>query len=183
MSKGATIREETPDDVDAVRSVVGRAFGGAKVSDLLDDLRESAAWLGAAFVAEEKGEVVGQVCYTRGWLDAPTKLLEVLVLSPLAVRPDRQRVGIGSRLVRESLEVLAGRVEPLVFLEGDPGYYSRLGFVAGEELGFTAPSVRIPGPAFQVGTLTGYEQSWMTGALVYPDVWWRHDSVGLRPES
>jgi len=37
-------------------------------------------------------------------------------------------------------------------------------------------------PPFQVATLPGYEQDWMTGAVVYPDVWWRHDAVGLRPE-
>lgn len=23
-------------------------------------------------------------------------------------------------------------------------------------------------------------QDWMTGPLVYPDVWWRHDGAGLR---
>jgi putative acetyltransferase len=134
-------------------------------------------------VAGEKGEVVAHVSYTRAWLDAPTKLVEVLVLSPLAVRPDRQRVGIGSQLVRETLRLLEDRPEPLVFLEGGPDYYARLGFIAGKELGFTAPSARIPAPAFQVATLPGYDQSWMSGALVYPDVFWRHDSVGLRPEA
>ena len=71
----------------------------------------------------------------------------------------------------------------MVFLEGSPDFFSRLGFIAGEQLGFEPPSVRIPKPAFQVATLPGYEQAWMTGALVYPDVWWRQDSVGLRPEA
>lgn len=184
MSKKApSIREETAEDRDVVRHVVAAAFGGDKVPRLLDDLRESVAWLGLSFVAEEKDEVVGHIGYTRAWLDTPTKLLEVLVLSPLSVRPDRQRTGVGSLLVTETMRLLAGRPEPLVFLEGDPGFYARLGFVAGEELHLTAPSTRIPGPAFQVGTLPGYEQSWMTGALVYPDVWWRHDLVGLRPEA
>lgn len=69
-----------------------------------------------------------------------------------------------------------------MFLEGDPGYYSRLGFVPGEPLGFRSPSARIPRGAFQVRTLPG-RPGRVTGALVYPDVWWRHDAVGLRPES
>lgn len=181
--KAPTVREETVEDVDAVRQVVARAFGGEKVPELLDGLRESAAWLDLSFVAEEKGEVVAHVSYCRGWLDAPTKLVEVLVLSPLSVRPDRQRTGIGSLLVTETLRLLDGRPEPLVFLEGAPDFYARLGFIAGEELGFTAPSARIPGPAFQVATLPGYDQAWMSGALVYPDVFWRHDCVGLRPEA
>jgi putative acetyltransferase len=183
MSDKRIVRAETADEADDVRRVVTAAFGGEKVPDLLDGLRESVAWLDLSFVLEEKGDVVAHVAFTRGWLDAPSKLVEVLVLSPLSVLPDRQRSGIGSQLVTETLRSLEGRREPLVFLEGAPDYYSRLGFVAGSELGFTAPSVRIPKPAFQVATLPGYEQQWMKGALVYPDVFWRHDSVGLRPEA
>lgn len=178
-----TIREEGAADADAVRRVVTGAFGGEKVPELLDALRDSVAWLDLSYVAEEKDEVVAHLCYTRAWLDAPRKLVEVLALGPLAVRPDRQRDGIGSRLVAETLRLLEDRPEPLVFLEGSPDFYSRLGFIAGEELAFAAPSVRIPGPAFQVGTLPGYDQSWMSGALVYPDVLWRQDAVGLRPEA
>ncbi len=45
--------------------------------------------------------------------------------------------------------------------------------------GFTAPSDRTPGSAFQVVRLAGYED-WMTGRVVYHDVWWRHAAVGLR---
>jgi putative acetyltransferase len=182
MSSKPVVREETPDDVDAVRSVVAQAFGGEKIPELLDALRDSVAWLDLVHVVEEKDEVVAALAYTRGWLDAPDKLVEVLVLSPVAVRPERQRAGLGSLLVRESLRSIEGRPEPLVFLEGGPDFYSRLGFIPGSELRFTPPSVRIPAPAFQVATLPGYEQAWMHGALVYPDVWWRQDAVGLRPE-
>jgi putative acetyltransferase len=182
VSKRTEIREESADDVDAVRRVVAAAFGGEKVPELLDAFRESVAWLDLAYVVEEEGEVVASICYTRAWLDAPTKLVEVLALSPLAVRPDRQRTGIGSGLVKETLRLVEGRPEPLVFLEGSPDFYSRLGFIAAGELGFSAPSARIPVPAFQVATLPGYDQTWMSGAVVYPDVLWRLDSVGLRPE-
>ena len=185
MSKHRTIRAEDPGDADevvAVRRVVSSAFGGEHVAGLLDGLRESVAWLDLCFVAEDAGEIVGMVCYSRAWLDAPARLVEVLVLSPLAVRPEHQRTGLGTELVRDTMDRLSDRDEPLVFLEGDPGYYSRLGFVAGEGLGFTSPSVRIPTPAFQVGSLPGYDPEQMTGALVYPDVFWRHDAVGLRDE-
>jgi putative acetyltransferase len=177
------IRAETAGDADGVRTVVSDAFGGSEVAELLDDLRDSVAWVDLSFVAEEGDEIVGHVSYTRGWLDAPGSLVEVLVLSPLSVRRERQRAGIGSRLVRTTLRTLTARLEPLVFLEGDPRYYSRLGFVAGTQLEFTSPSVRIPGPAFQVITLPGYDPGSMRGALVYPDVWWRHDAVGLRGDA
>ena len=68
---------------------------------------------------------------------------------------------------------------PLLFLEGSPRYYPRFGFEAGETLGFIRPSVRIPEAAFQVVRLQAWE-AWMTGQLVYSEIFWRHDAVGLR---
>jgi putative acetyltransferase len=98
------------------------------------------------------------------------------------VRPDRQHAGVGTALVAAALAAAAERDEPLVFLEGDPRYYSWLGFVAAGTLGFTAPSPRIPDRAFQVWPTPAYRGG-LSGALVYPDVFWRHDAVGLRPTS
>ena len=176
------LRAEAPADLDAVRAVVEAAFGGPDVPALLDDLRTSVAWLGLSFVAELEGEVVAHVAFTRAWVDDPASLVEVLVLSPLSVRPDLAGRGIATALVPWALEALAGREEPMVFLEGDPGFYSRLGFVRGDLLGFAPPSKRIPPAAFQARPLPG-RPGFVSGALVYPDVWWRHDAVGLRPDA
>lgn len=183
MSKTPTVREATSEDLDTVRKVVSAAYGGERTAGLFDRLRESSAWLDVAFVVEDKDHIVAAACYTKAWLDAPTKLFEVLVLFPVAVHPDRQRAGVGTLLVEESLQRLGDRDEPLVFLEGDPGFFSRVGFIAADELQFEPPSTRVPGPAFQVATLPGYEQATMTGRVVYPDVWWQHDAVGVRPEA
>jgi putative acetyltransferase len=174
------VRAETPADVPAVQEVVRDAFGGDRVPGLLAELRSSVAWLGLSFVAEQDEEIVGHVSYTRAWVDAPERVVEVLVLSPLSVRPGHQRRGVGAALVRASLDRLHDRDEPLVFLEGDPGYYHRLGWRPAGDWGFTPPSVRIPDPAFQAVRLPAYDAG-LTGALVYPDVFWRHDCVGLRP--
>lgn len=161
--------------------VVEAAFGSPSgVHLLLHDLRSSVAWLGLSFVAVDDGEVVGHVAYSRAWLDDPRRLIEVLVLSPMSVRPDHQRQGIGLQLIRDSLAKLGGRREPVVFLEGDPSYYSRAGFKAGASFDFTPPSPRVPPLAFQALPLASYDSE-MKGGLVYPDVWWRHDAVGLRP--
>ena len=174
------VRPEQPSDVPEVQQVVEAAFGRQHgVHLLLEELRTSIAWLGLSFVAVDADEIAGHVAYTRAWVDAPRRLVEVLVLSPMSVRPDRQRQGIGTRLIHDSLAALQDRPEPAVFLEGDPAYYSRLGFMPGVSFGFSAPSVRIPQPAFQLVTLPSYDEH-LTGALVYPDIWWRHDAVGLR---
>lgn len=169
------------EEYEAMRDLSVSAFGGdPQIRILLDMLRESWAWDDElCFVAELGDELAGQVLYTRAVLDAPSRLVDVLVLSPVGVRPDLQNSGIGSRMIRESLAQVASRSEPLVFLEGSPRYYQRFGFQRASALGFVAPSVRIPTPAFMVHRLPNY-QSWMTGALVYPDAFWRADAVGLR---
>ena len=174
------VQAERSEQVAASQRVVAAAFGEEPVAELLADLRRDHCWRGLSFVAvTDDGEVVGHVAYTRAWVDAPDRLVPVLVLSPLSVHPDRQRAGVGAALVRESLAALAERPEPVVFLEGDPGYYGRLGFEAAGSWGFTAPSARIPPAAFQAVRLPSYDAS-VQGALVYPDVFWRHDAVGLR---
>lgn len=176
------VRAERDEDHGAVRQVHIAAFGDhtPMVADLVDDLRRSlTADSGLSLVAEQAGEVLGHVMFTRSLLDAPARLLPVQVLSPLAVRPERQRQGIGTALVRNGLRILADRGVPVVFLEGDPAYYARFGFRPGAELDFRKPSLRIPDAGFQAIALPAY-QPWMTGTLVYSDTFWRHDAVGLR---
>jgi putative acetyltransferase len=176
------IRSQTPADTAAVRLVTNRAFGHHEgVDDLVDALAAGPARL--SLVAQsDTGDIVGHVMLSRGWLDAERELVDVLVLSPLSVDPDFQRRGIGGRLVRAALAGAESRGAPAVFLEGWWHYYSRFGFEPGEKYGFTAPSQRIPAPAFQVVLLAPW-QDWMTGQLVYPDAFWAHDSVGLRGET
>lgn len=148
------IRAETPADHDAVLAVVRQAFG-----------------------EEHGGTVAGHTMVGRNLLDAPPGLVDVGVLSPLAVRPDVQRRGIGRALVAAAVEASAGY--PALFLEGDPRHYGPLGFRPGAGLGFRRPSLRIPPAAFQVRLSAGYEE-WMTGTLVHDPLFWDLDAVGLR---
>ncbi|MEV4702798.1 N-acetyltransferase [Actinoplanes sp. NPDC049316] len=174
------IRREEPSDHDAVLEVDRRAFGdqGAVVAALVDGLRRDDPDA-LSLVAVEADRVTGHVMCTRSLLDAPPRLVDVQVLSPLAVLPGHQRQGLGSALVAAAAETVAARGVPLLFLEGDPAYYSRLGFTPGGERGFRKPSLRIPDAAFQVMLLPAYEP-WMTGTLVYSATFWEYDCVGLR---
>lgn len=176
------LREETSADLDAVRALISAAFGREQVVELADALRAAPAPLAPqAIVAECDGRVVGHVMLSASRLDAPRQLLDVLVLSPLAVLPEYQGRGVGTQLVRRAIAATEERGVPLLFLEGSPLYYGPRGFARADELGFRTPSLRIPPPGFQVARLTTY-QPWMTGTLVYSETFWALDCVGLRTE-
>jgi putative acetyltransferase len=175
------VRAESAGDEPAVADLLTSAFDGPVVAELVGSLRRSDWWVeGLSLTAVVGRELVGYVLFTSAIVDAPERLVDVLVLSPLAVAPEHQGRGIGSALVREGLALASRRPEPVVFLEGSPGYYPRFGFRPAVPLGFIRPSPRIPEPAFMAYPLPAYQPS-LSGALVYPDAFWRHDCVGLRP--
>jgi putative acetyltransferase len=176
------VRAERPTDESAVDQLIDEAFvdDGALIVSLVHELRKLvASQAGSSLVAEDVGKIVGHVMFTRSLLDAPLRLLEVRVLSPLSVTPSRQRQGIGGELVRSGLHEMRRQRIPIVFLEGSPGYYPRFGFAPGLEQGFRKPSLRIPDLAFMALRLDSYE-TWMTGTLVYAHEFWDFDAVGLR---
>ncbi|GAB96369.1 putative acetyltransferase [Kineosphaera limosa] len=188
MNEGTIIRAEQTHERAAVLDLVAAAFVDdglvARVVQALDDSGDAPPGLSLVAVAPqgrggEAGTVVGHVLGSRALLDARQRLVEAVVLGPLSVTESARGQGIGGRLIEALVQAAAAAGYPAVFLEGDPGFYSRFGFAAAEPLGFRRPSLRIPAPAFQVRLLPGHE-AWMSGTLVYPRAFWDHDSVGLR---
>lgn len=176
------IREEQPRDHNQVCKVHMAAFGdhGRVVVPLVDDLRKSLTTeQGLSLVALDDDVVVGHVMFTRNLLDAPERLVDVQVLSPIGVLPQRQRQGVGTSLIKHAIAMLVDLDVPAIFLEGPPDYYQQFGFQPGGDHGFGKPSLRIPDPAFQVRLLPTHKQ-WMTGTLIYRQAFWDHDAVGLR---
>ena len=53
----------------------------------------------------------------------------------MAVLPDHQRCGVGSRLVERGLQVLRGEGHQAVIVLGHPEYYPRFGFVPASRFG------------------------------------------------
>ena len=148
------VRPETGADHEAVRHVHERAFAPSVVeASLVDELRAAGDLVPElCLVAEEGGHVLGHIAYSRARLESGH---EVLALAPMAVLPQRQRGGIGSALVRESLARAAATDFPLVVVLGHPGYYPRFGFEPGAAYGILDP-YGVPPEAWMVHPLPAY---------------------------
>ena len=137
------IRYAAPSDHAAIEAVVEAAFGRAGEARLVERLRADDDAM-FELVAEDAGAVVGHIMFSRLWADRNELYA---ALAPLAVRPDLQRSGLGSQLVRAGLDSVRQFGAFGVLVLGDPAYYGRFGFAAA-----TAAEVRAPyggHPAFQ----------------------------------
>ncbi len=177
------MRPEQSADRESVRRVVAAAFGhddparGDEVAHIWEALGHHRR---TGLVAEERGVVVGHVGLSGAWVDARRELVEVWVLSPLSVLPERQHGGVGTALVAVAVETARHSGVPALFLEGSPSFYGDRGFERADRHGFLPAALeRTPRAAFQVAVFGGLEP-WMTGQLIYPDVWWEHSAAGLR---
>jgi putative acetyltransferase len=161
------IRPEQPADYEAIAQVVEAAFGDPNVVRLVERIRESEHYVAElSLVAERDGHVVGHMMFSYVTLRRAHDEKPVLVLSPLAVRPDCQKDGVGTALVRAGIAEAEARNEPLVIVEGIPAYYPRFGFERARLHGIEPPSAHIPDAAFMVLRLTNYEPSYR-GMIIY----------------
>ena len=138
------IRPEEPRDRDAALEVQRLAFGSEEESDIVVAVRDEEGSFG--LVADDAGEIVGHVQFSRGWIGASA----VVALGPVGVRPDRQGRGFGSELIRAGLDEARRRGEVAVMLLGSPAFYPRFGFVAGRTLGLSNPFTGVDAGGFEI---------------------------------
>jgi len=127
------VRLETTGDVVAIRAIAEAAFLQSAEAQLVDDLRDAGDSV-FSLVAVEGETVIGHAMFSR--LKAP---FPALALAPVAVRPERQRMGVGSRLIREGIARSEAAGWSGIFVLGDPVFYRRFGFDVGKASGFISP--------------------------------------------
>jgi putative acetyltransferase len=150
------IRSERTDDHAAVRALNKSAFESPLESRLVDALREQADPT-ISLVAENEGVIVGHIMFSPV-THAGDPELKVIGLAPMAVSPDRQRQGIGSRLVEAGLAQCRELGFAAVIVLGHPEYYPRFGFRPSTEFGIVS-KYEVPAEVFmalelQSGALT-----------------------------
>ncbi len=146
-----SIHPEAADDREAVGRLLLGAFPTSDEAGLVERLREDGD-AAVSLVAVEAREVVGYVLFSR--LRAPAA---ALALAPLAVRADRRRRGIGSRLVESGLDRARQEDWRGAVVLGDPAYYRRFGFRPDTVRGMASPYAgpALMGLAFAEGSLSG----------------------------
>jgi len=129
----AHVALETHGQAPAIRALLLQAFPTALEADLVDRLRHDGD-VAIGVVAMEADAVVGYAAFSP--MAAPMKALG---LGPVAVKPDRQRSGIGEMLIRNGVQRAKEAGWDAVFVLGASAYYSRFGFETAHASGFTSP--------------------------------------------
>ena len=143
----ATLRKEKKTDWKAVEQVTYRAFRGAPPTGADDDGREALLARKLRFcpafvpeldyVAELNGSIIGSIMYTLSKVVGEGKEWETLTFGPVSVLPKYQRQGVGSALIRKTLNAACELGYRAVLIYGHENYYPRFGFKPASEFGIT----------------------------------------------
>ena len=125
-----TIRPETAADAPAIRALLAGAFEASAEgeAELVEHLRRDGDLVLALVAVDAAQRVVGHVAFPRLYLETPDREFPAIGLAPLAVVATHRRQGVGAALVRAGLDRLAASGETIVFVLGNPDYYTRFGF-------------------------------------------------------
>jgi putative acetyltransferase len=169
VAEGVVIRPERDADRRAIAEVVRAAFvkQPEEVASFVERIRASKEFIPElALVAEDSSGVIAHLMLS--WVGVVSgSTPRILNLTPVSVRPDRQRMGVGTRLIRYALDRAEGAGEPAVMVEGIADYYPRFGFERASGLGYISPHPKIPDAAFMVKRLRGWTPD-LAGRIVYP---------------
>jgi len=164
------IRQESAEDYEEIDTITRRAFGqsGELVAELVNLIRKSPNYIPAlSLVAEKEKKIVGHIMLSHLNLDDNGTVRSVVTLSPISVKPEEQKKGIGSSLIKTAIKKTDALGEPFIILEGNPNYYSRFGFKPGKDFGISiAPPHWAPDAAL-ILPLSKYNQA-IKGKIIYP---------------
>jgi putative acetyltransferase len=145
------VRTENLEDRKSVRRVNELAFGRRNEADLVDALRANARpYVSSVAVIDE--QVVGHILFSPVSVESEGSAFTAMGLAPMAVLPECQNQGIGSRLVREGLKECERLGEDIVVVLGHPNYYPRFGFMPASLKGLRS-EYDVPDEVFMVAEL------------------------------
>ena len=135
------IRQENKNDYEEIYDVVKTAFETAEHSDgneqdLVVALRNSDSFIPElSLVAIKDNKIVGHILFTKIKIGNH----EELALAPLAVLPEYQKQGIGSKLIQQGHKIAKELGYHYSIVLGSETYYPKFGYVPAIQYGIKAP--------------------------------------------
>lgn len=135
------IRQEAEKDFDEIYQLVTEAFKTAAHSDgneqdIVSALRKGKDLVPKlSLVAEIEGKLAGHIMFSKAKVGEDT----VLVLAPLSVIPEYQKIGVGTALVKEGHRIAKELGYWHVLVLGSDSYYQRFGYRPAEQFGVVVP--------------------------------------------
>ena len=136
------IRQEKKEEYREVENLVREAFWnvyrpGCSEHLVIHVLRDDPAFVKELdLVMEKDGELIGQNMFMRTVIDADDgRVIPVLTMGPIGIRPDCKRQGYGKKLLDYSLEKAAAMGFGAVLIEGNIDFYGRSGFSHARDFG------------------------------------------------
>lgn len=146
------IRSSSAQELEAIRSLHLNAFGepeGPVIVSLVEAmLIDKSAEPRFSFVVENAGDILGHVIFSTVKIDQHPEI-RASILCPLGIAGNHQKQGLGTRLIAHGLTALKQQNVEIVFVLGDPAYYSRCGFSAGHDI---SPPYELPYPEAWMAT-------------------------------
>lgn len=164
------LRTETEQDFAGVYELNYLAFGQRKdESELVERIRRSPEFIPElSIVAAIENEIAGHILLSKAVIVSEDKHLEVIVLAPIAVKPNYQKQGIGGKLIEEGIRRTRALGYGLILLIGHPSYYPRYGFQPTRPFGLELNQFEVPDDVFMVYEVEAGSLKEIQGELKYP---------------
>lgn len=167
-----SIRQEGESDFKEVENLVFKSFENSEHTDgnehnLVKKLRKSDNFIKElSLVALKDNKIIGHIMSTRLDIKSNDKTYISLALAPISVHPEFQKMGVGGKLIKETLKIAKDLGYESIFLLGSDLYYPKFGFKKSIEFGINPP-FDFPSNNFMAIELTNNTLKDVDGSFIY----------------
>lgn len=163
------IRPEKAKDYSKITDINNRAFNQYNEGKLIENLRKKEGFISdLSLVAEYNNQLVGHILFYPISIIGKDKKYTSLALAPMAVLPEYQNRGIGSKLIKEGLKIAKNLGFKSVIVIGYPEYYPRFGFKKASKWDIKPP-FNVPDDAFMAIELVDNGLENVSGIVEYSE--------------